>query len=135
MTSISSLKNEQQKKVNELITNCNVFFAFSNEQFSEGMKKNPLTDGDKYVSIGAGGYMPKSKVKDFSEGMKAINKWFKSATKDAKTRQQNIAYELANHEAYYTGEIDATLEALGDDYTYDEVKEVFNKERAKHMKN
>lgn len=133
MANISELKAEKQKKVDELITKCNVFFAFSNEQFYAGANANPLTEGDKYVRMNGGGFIPKSKVNDFIKGMDEISKWFKDATKDAKVRQANIAYELANHEAYYTGEIDATLDALGEDYTHDEVLAVYRKERKKHV--
>ena len=48
-----------------------------------------------------------------------------------KTRKQEIAYELANHEAYYTGDISDTMEALGKDYTEAEVLEVYRAERKK----
>jgi len=76
--------------------------------------------------------MPKSNVNKFLEGMKTIKKKFNKALKSSKElRYNNIAYELANHEAYYTGEINDTLDALGKDYTKKEVLAVFHKERAK----
>lgn len=132
MKTLSSIKQEQQNKVNELITNTNVFFAFSNEQFKEGIGKNPLAEGDKYVNMGMGGFIPKSNVDKYIKGMEEISKWFKDETKNIKLRKKLIAYELANHEAYYTGEIDATLEALGNDYSVSEVLAVYNTERKKY---
>jgi len=49
------------------------------------------------------------------------------ATKGA--RRANVAYELRNHEAYYTGDITDTLRALGSGYTRKEVLAVYNVER------
>jgi hypothetical protein len=109
-----------------------VFFAFSNEQFTAN--KTPLKDGEKYVSIGSGGYMPKGNVDSYINGIKEINKAFKNDLKQSKElRRQHIAYELANYEAYYTGDIEDTLEALGKGYTAKEVWSVFNAEKEKQI--
>ena len=45
-----------------------IFFAFSNEQFKEGMQKIGLTmeDTAKIYSLGAGGYILKEKSADFN---------------------------------------------------------------------
>ena len=69
------IRSESEKKRNQLITDCNVFFAFNNDQFAEGKKNNPIAEGEKYVSIGAGGYMPKSKLNDFLPGLDNISKF------------------------------------------------------------
>ena len=125
MTTLATIKDQKQNKVNDLITSCNVFFAFNNDQFNEGRTKNPLSEGDKYVSISAGGYMPKSKVDNFINGMADINKWYKSALAVNRLRAKNILYELFNYEAFYTGDITDTLAALGGDYTRAEVLKVY----------
>lgn len=130
MTILQELKQQKQAKYDALLTQCSVFFAFSNEQFNEN--KTPLQEGEKYVSLGAGGYMPKGKVNDYLAGSKEITKWFKDAVKGNKQRRENIVYELNNHEAFYTCEIEDTLNTLGSDYTADEVRKVFNEERRKH---
>lgn len=122
---LSAIQAEQSKKVDQLINDCQLFFAFNDEQFAEGKDKTPLAEGDKFVSIGSGGYLPKSKGKAFLDGMDAIDAWFKGATKDEKIRKQHIAYELENHEAYYTGDIQDTLDALGSSYTEEEVLAVY----------
>lgn len=133
MKTINDIKAEQSKKVDELLKNCGVFFAFSNKQFKEN--KTPLEEGEKYVSIGAGGYMPVNNIDAWSLGWKEINSWFKAETKNVKTRREHIAYELSNHEAYYTGSIEDTLSALGAGYTAKEVWAVYNKESKKNREN
>jgi hypothetical protein len=126
---IQEIKKEKQRKYDQLLTDCKVFFAFSDEQFHKN--KTPLAEGDKYVSIGAGGYVPKSMVQALSDGMKAINKEYKAAIKNHKQRDANILYELRNHEAFYTNDIEETLEALGSDYSRSEVMAVFNANASK----
>ena len=100
---LHSIKDQKEQKVSDLLKTCSVFFAFSTEQFEKN--KTPLQEGEKYVHIGAGGYMPKSKAESFKTGLDDIDKWYKSALKSNRLRKQNIAYELNNHEAYYTMDI------------------------------
>ena len=116
--------DKKQKDTNALFTECRVFWAFSQKQFEEN--KTSLADGEKYVSIGAGGYLPKSNVDKLIAGMKKIDKEFKKAMKDEKARIAHIKYQLNNHEAYYTRDITSTLEALGEDFTREEVLSVFD---------
>ncbi len=126
---ISEIKLEKEKRFDQLIKSVGMFFAFSTSQFHEN--KTPLKEGEKYVSIGMGGYMPKGNVEAYIKGNKEIDKWYKETIKANKARKANIAYELANHEAYYTGDVEQTLEALGEDYTREEVAKVYNEEKAK----
>lgn len=117
---IDDLKIQEREAYDKLFADCGVFFAFSDEQFLEN--KTPLTEGEKYTSIGHGGYMPKSKVNAYIQGSKDIRKGFASKIKESKElRYAHIRYELANHEAQYTGELDDTMEALGPEYTREEV--------------
>lgn len=131
MTTLATIKAEKQRKVDQLLTDCLIFFAFSNEQFTAN--KTQLQPGEKYVSLGAGGYMPKGQVDNYLNGMKAINKWFKKAIKESKTRKEHIAYELNNYEAFYTGDIEDTLTALGNDYTAAEVWAVYHEVAEKQL--
>lgn len=104
-----------------------MFFAFSNEQFQQN--KTPLQEGEKYVSLGAGAYLPKSKVEIYIKGTKSIDEWFKSTVKSNKLKTANILYELNNHEAFYTNDLESTLSTLGEDYTEEEVRKVFNENK------
>lgn len=127
---LHALKAEQEKKFAALITECGMFFAFSDQQFEEN--KTPLREGEKYLRLFGGAFMPKGNMEKWKAGSKAINDWFKTTLKENKLRRANIAYELANHEAYYTCDIDQTLEALGEEYTREEVQAVYNEEAHLH---
>jgi hypothetical protein len=116
-------KTKREKDLNRLMEDCGVFWAFSNKQFDEN--KTPLKDGEKYVSIGMGGYMPKGNADTYIDGIKKIDENFKEAMQDKETRLEYIKYELSNHEAGYTGDITDTLLALGEDFTHEEVLSVF----------
>lgn len=120
---------KRQNATNELMEKCGVFWAFSREQFEEGKKAHPLDPGEKYVDIGMGGFIRKSKLDEFLAGMDAIDAEFKQAMKDEKARKAHIAYELDNHEAYYTRSIESTLDALGEGFTREEVLAVFDGRR------
>lgn len=122
------IKTKKDKTdTNKLFTDLGIFWAFSNEQFDQGYAKVKPTmqEGEKLTSIGAGGYIPTSRVQAFLDGMKAIEKSFKQGIKNAKARNEHILYELNNHESFYTGSIEHALIALGDDYTAEEVTAVY----------
>jgi hypothetical protein len=121
---VQELKRQQDQQLSALFKECGVFWAFSEEQFHAN--KTPLQEGEKYVSIGAGGYLPKGSVSKFSEGMERIRKEHNAAVKASrKLRRDLIAYELRNHEAHYTGDITDTMEALGKGYSVKEVRKVY----------
>lgn len=120
---IQQIKQKRDDDINALYTQMGVFWAFSNEQWQEN--KTQLQEGEKYVSIGMGGYMPKHNVDALTAGSKAILATFKAQVAEHKQREAYILYELNNHEAGYTGDITDTLRALGSDYTAEEVQAVF----------
>ncbi len=124
-----SIKEDEQRKISELFTSMGVFFAFSNEQFEKN--KTPLQEGEKYVSIGGGGYLPKHNVQAFSDGMGQILKTTKLLIKQNKAKAEQIRVELANYECYYTGDISPVVELTG--YTPEEVRAVYNSERKNHL--
>ena len=125
MKSIQEIKQEQERRVSELIKSVDLFFAFSQTQFAEGASKHPLKDGDKYVQVFGGGIMPKSNYEAYKKGLADIDAWYKDATKDETLRKALIVYELGNHECFYTGDIEQALLALGEDYTYEEVYQIY----------
>lgn len=131
MKTIDAIRKEETEKHTKLFNECGLFWAFSNEQFATN--KTPLQEGEKYVSIGAGGYMPKHNVDKFCKGMAEIKKWTKEQTKANKLQEKEIAYELANHECYYTGDIDTVVGLFDGTYSREQIRNVYNKERAKHI--
>ena len=127
MKTIQEIKKEQQNKVDELLKECLVFFAFSTEQFHAN--KTPLQEGEKYVSLGAGGYMPKSKINQYSEGFKDINKWYKAEIRTSKNWESEVLYELNNYECFYVNDITDAYNVLKDRYTLKQVKSVYYKHK------
>jgi hypothetical protein len=127
------IRKESEKKRHQLMTDCNVFFAFNNEQFTEGSLKNPLQEGEKYTSIGAGGYLPKSKLNDFINGLDLISKCEKSEIKKYKEIDECIKFELYNHECFYSGDLTDVFNILP--YDNKRILEVYNKERKNAIAN
>lgn len=123
MKNIQELKKEEQEKISSLLKDCGVFFAFSDKQFHEN--KTPLKEGEEYVSIGSGGYMPNSNAKAYLEGFEEIVKWFESEAK--KVEREHIIYELNNYECFYTGDLEDAFSALP--YSQERITEVYNEVR------
>lgn len=88
MKNYKELKEKRSKKYEELTSSLGVFYAFSEEQFKEGVTKNPLLPGEKYTSLGMGAYVRNSNTKKLFEGIKNINKWFSSENKKLKEDKQ-----------------------------------------------
>lgn len=92
-----------------------IFFAFDNKQFAEGMEKIGLKADDTNLicSIGAGGYMLKSKKDDLSALFKRHAEERKNRLKDEQKLIEALAYELNNHEYIITYDPTDALNALG----------------------
>ena len=124
---LESIKTEMESKQSQILKKFGVFFAYSDDQFTQN--KTPKKEGDKYMSLGGGGYMPTSNLKSYLTETSELRKWYKDQiNRNKEIRRANIAYELSNHECYYTGSIEAAVSALGSDYTYKEVYKVYKKE-------
>ena len=96
-------------KNSKLFKETGTFFAFSNEQFKEQMK-----EGKKYVDMGGGMITEKGNEEKLVKG---LNKNYKEGIKqDLKEngKEKVILRELRNHEAFYTGDIEETVETLKD---------------------
>jgi hypothetical protein len=125
--SYGDIKKEKEKMTSELFEKCGVFFAFSNEQFLKN--KTPLKEGEKYVSIGGGGYMPKGNYDAFTEGMKSITKIGKKKVEENNLAETEILYELNNHECFYTGDYSDVVDMFKGTYTEEQIRDVYNKHR------
>ena len=132
MSNFKEIKAEEEKRTSELFKSCGVFWAFSKKQFDEN--KTPLQEGEKYITIGGGGYMPKGKYQTLIDGNKAIDVWKKSELKKSKeVAVAEIEYELSNHECYYTGDISGAWEVLKDNHKKELVLKVYYATKAKHQ--
>ena len=109
------MKQAHQKEVN----NFPVFFAFSKDQFKEGIERLGLTENDtnKIYSIGGGGYIRKTDSKAFNylfdKQDKELNKAIESDTDGTGFIFDMFYYELNNHEYIITYDVSDTLDCLG----------------------
>lgn len=117
---VQELKAKHQKDYSNCMNSFGVFWAFSNEQFTEG--KTPLEEGDKYVSIGAGGYMPKSKVDNMLLALKAIDKKYRQDIKRVKGSIEEIISSVNDYE----GNIDDAIKEFEGIYTPEYIMRVCN---------
>jgi len=124
------IKTEKENRINTLISTCEMFFAFSNEQFNEN--KTTLKEGDKYVSLGSGAFLPKSQLDKWKVGLVELTTWEKTTIKAAKQQTAQIVSELSNYECFYTGDITDSLPALSN-YSREQVQRVFNENRKQYQ--
>ena len=99
---LQEIKQQQEQANSLLFKECGLFFAFSNSQFEEN--KTPLEEGEKYVPIFGGGYVPKNSLNKLLKGLEANKQAYSAAVKANNLRLKEIAYEFANHECFYTGD-------------------------------
>jgi len=110
---------ELKKRHQAEIDNFPMFFAFSNEQFNDGMEKFGLDpkETDKVCSIYGGGYVKKEDADRLKSMFLSQSKEKKQAIENDETGEGYIKdmfeYELANHEYNYTMDASDTLECLG----------------------
>jgi len=133
MKNLTELQKERENKLTDAIKSNRVFFAFSNKQFDEG--KTHLDEGDKYTRLWGGTYLPKSLATSFLQTLELNNEWFVNALEENNLRGEYILYELYNHEAFYTGEIEDTFNSLpqvnGREFTIEEVLYVYRHKKSK----
>ena len=122
MNAYRELRDKQQAEVNAFP----MFFAFSQSQFDEGMKKLGLepNETDKLYKFGStGGFYRKSDSKALHDMLDRHDKELKDAIAADETGEGFISdmfsYELSNHEYGYTRDVEPALDALG--LTLDEV--------------
>lgn len=108
-----------------------IFFAFSNEQMAEGIRKHNVSETNKIVNIGAGGFVLKNRLQEFKDLIARHEAERAQLRKDEKELIAAIVYELQNHEYCITGDVTDALEAL--DLTRETVRpDILKKAIAKH---
>ena len=126
--SYSKIKEEREKKMNKLIKDNGVFFAFSDKQLKEGKEKIGIKDNAELYNIGDGGFIAKSKVKNFMEEMeKMAKKHIKELKENKKIKEDAILYELENHESFYAGNIEPVFDLFEGIFSKDDIQNVFKK--------
>jgi len=112
MENYIELKARQAKELNDFK---GIFFAFSNEQFKEGMGKMGLAieDTKQIYSLGAGGYILKDRSKAFNDMFERHIKEKENRKQEEKFLFDSLVYELQNHEFCITCDPSDALDALG----------------------
>lgn len=92
-----------------------IFFAFSNEQFIEGMEKIGLQKDQTHeiYKLMAGGFILKNRSKAFKGMMNRHEAEMKAFRKDQKNLLDALVYELKNHEYCITYDVSDALNSLG----------------------
>lgn len=106
------MKTKHQARIDALP----IQFAFSNEQFEEGMRELGLspTDTDKVCVIPYGGFILKTDRDLVLNAFKETNREMSEAlSNDDDFCIEALVYEMGNHEYGYTMDPDDTLESLG----------------------
>ena len=118
-----------QEKQTELFQELGVFFAFGNKQFEE-IKE----DGVDYCTVlGAGDCVPKDKAKEFVDRLSIIHQEGREKELAEIGIDAIIEEQLVNHEAFYTGDIEDTVDSLaGYDVTYEQVRTIYDKVSSKY---
>ena len=117
------LSDYMEKKQSDLFKKTGTFFAFSNKRFKEKADKKI-----EYVSLGSGMITPKVNANEVIEQLHKIYK--DSIKKDIKENGKDavILRELHNHEAFYVGNIEDTIEKLKDyPITEDDINNIYSK--------
>ena len=123
------MSNDIQAKQSALFKELGVFFAFGDKQFAEQRKP----DTEYCTVLGGGDHVPVQNAKEFAKRLSAIHKEEKEHKLATLGIDKIIERELSNHEAYYTGDIDDTVDALAFyDVTYEQVKDIYLKTQDKH---
>jgi hypothetical protein len=119
--------DEIRSKHQKMFDDFPIMFAYTDEQFDEGMKKLGLdpTETNKVVSLGIGSFIRKDDIEAYNEMWNAIRNEHNKYINNDKTGEGYIKdmfiSELNNHEYCYTGELEETLDALG--LNYDQILE------------
>lgn len=126
------LTDYTQQAQTEMFNELGVFFAFSNEQFEEGLikvrKNGILNKGEKLTRFSNlnGMFAPSKNAKEVVERLKKIQIEGRKKDIAENGKEKIIERELHNHECFYTGDItDAVDKVKNYGYTYDDVLKIY----------
>lgn len=114
-----------EQKHSELWNNLDCFFAFSNEQFAEGLKKcGGIEKTGKYVAVGAGLYCPKKNIDALIKGMDQIKKdWKKEREKVNQVRLIFVGVDSWNRPVWKAPDQKAFYGSVNELFNYGETEE------------
>jgi len=125
------LKRKHEKRIN----NFKMFFAFSEEQFKEGLKELN-TPEENLIKVFGGGFIRKEDKNDYLKMFEEISQEEKDLFLNEKDLYDAFYYELSNHEYSYTHDEEQTLNSLGFknfEELNDFQKAIFEKAKTKYL--
>lgn len=105
----AEFKEKQSKEINRFP----MFFAFSKEQFEQGLKKLGIVNLSDCLSIGAGGYIKKEDSKKLIDLYKKLDAELTEFLSSYENLQDAFLHELGNNEFIITYDYFDTLNSLG----------------------
>lgn len=111
---------KNNKKFHDFL-NKNAFWAFSEEQLQKGLKEFKLDNvpreelGQYLNGLPGGGFLLKSKSKEFHKIIHQKNKVRRKYLNVYKNLVKAFEYEMGNYECHYTGDYTKSLYVLGFD--------------------
>ena len=93
-----------------------IFYAFSDQQFLEGLEKIGITFGDhtdKIYSLGGGGYILQTEAQNMKQLVIRSSEELTELLKDEAQLLDALSYELMNHEYCESYDTEPALDALG----------------------
>lgn len=138
ITNYKQLQDYRQNRTDFILKDNKVFFAFSMEQFQEGIKEINLdTEKDKLSSLGMGGYLPSKNLEQFKKEMEILDLECQALViSNPALKKELIKYELANYEAYYCYDSYYTaienIKSLNYGITDEEIQKVYLVESKKY---
>lgn len=126
------LKEKHAKEIHEFP----IGWAFGMDQFVEMKKELPLDEGDKYYSIGAGGFVRGKDLPALKAMFARHNQEMQELRKNEKELENAFVREMSNHEYCITGDDEEIFRAVGIDFekaSKDEIR-IFNRAAKKYAK-
>ncbi len=126
---------EFKKEVEQKINDFPQFWAFSKEQFNEGLKELNVSENE-ILSTGSGGFIRKSDREKYIQMWEEINSKEDELLKDDEFLYLAFRYELGNHEYSYTYDFTQTLDCFNlkyEDLTKRQLR-ILNKAKKDYLK-
>jgi hypothetical protein len=115
------------EKQTEVFNKAQIFWAFSQDALDECVAKN---NNVEHTGIGGCGFLPTANVHQFEDDMSELAEWFEETITLDQLEREEILYELANHECFYTGEYYDVFEMFKGKYSLELIKEVYQANEA-----
>ena len=92
------LNNQKRTKVDTILENSGIFFAFNDKQMKREIEKHNITKENKITSIGGGGYLPIKNIETFEKDMETLEKWYKEQEKKIKVEITPVEIDYKKYE-------------------------------------